>query len=126
MAPENGRQPLTNEDGSVRAIVNGEFYGSDAIRTELSKCGHSFETATDSEILVHLYEEYGKGCLAHLRGEFAFVLWDEKRRILFAARDRFGVKPLLYANDRGTIKLASEAKALFCLLYTSPSPRDRG
>ena len=115
MAPENGRQPLTNEDGSVLAIVNGEFYGSDAVRTELSKRGHSFETATDSEILVHLYEEYGKGCLAHLRGEFAFVLWDEKRRILFAARDRFGVKPLLYANDRGTIKLASEAKALFAV-----------
>ena len=113
MAPENGRQPLASEDGSVRAIVNGEFYGSDAIRAELSKCGHTFETAADSEILIHLYEEHGEGCLAHLRGEFAFVLWDEKRRILFAARDRFGVKPLLYANDRGTIKLASEAKALF-------------
>jgi asparagine synthase (glutamine-hydrolysing) len=110
---EGGAQPLSNEDGSCRAVVTGEFYGFEAIRRDLEGRGHAFRTGSDSEILLHLYEEYGVDCFTHLRGEFAFVLWDAGRRRLFAGRDRFGVKPLFYALRGGTLRLASEAKALF-------------
>lgn len=113
MAPASGQQPIVNERGNVIAVVNGEFYGSAEIRTELEGLGHVFSTDSDSEILVHLYEQHGLDCLAQLRGEFAFVLWDEEKRRLFAARDRFGVKPLLYCLRDQTMMLASEAKALF-------------
>lgn len=108
-----GTQPLQNEDGSIHAIVNGEFYGYETIRSALQAKGHHFRTGSDSEILLHLYEEHGVGALEYLRGEFAFVLWDEKKKLLFAARDRFGIKPLVYHFDRGTLHVASEAKALF-------------
>lgn len=113
MAPANGSQPLSNEDGRIRAIVNGEFYGADETREHLIARGHSFRTQSDSEILVHLYEEHGTGCLDFLRGEFAFVLWDEQRQRVFAARDRFGIKPLLSSRRTASLMLASEAKALF-------------
>ena len=110
---DTGAQPITNEDGSIVVVVNGEFYGFEAHRTRLEQQGHRFSTRTDSEILVHLYEDYGTECLTHLRGEFAFVLWDEPRQRLFAARDRFGIKPLYYASQPDALYLASEAKALF-------------
>lgn len=110
---ETGDQPLESEDGQIRVVVNGEFYGHRAIRAGLEARGHRFRSRSDSEILVHLWEEHGVGCLAHLRGEFAFVLWDAARGELFAARDRFGVKPLYYAEGGGALCLASEAKALF-------------
>ena len=108
----SGDQPLSNEDGTIHAIVNGEFYGFEQIRTELEGRGHRFRTQTDSEIVLHLYEEYGRGCLDKLRGEFAFVLWDEKTKTLFAARDRFGIKPLFYSRSLGQLSIASEVKAL--------------
>ncbi len=115
IAPEDGAQPVRNEDQSVIAVVSGEFYEHARLRGELKSRGHLFRTGSDSELLVHLYEEYGDDCVAHLRGEFAFVLWDERKRRLLAARDRFGVRPLLYAQIGETLCIASEAKALFAL-----------
>src|SRR3954447_18301044 len=114
IAPDDGAQPIANENGQIQAVVNGEFYGFEAIRRELEGRGHRFRTRTDSEILVHLYEKRGPDCLSRLRGEFAFVLWDGRERQLFAARDRFGAKPLCYAvaGDR-RLFVASEAKAIF-------------
>jgi len=109
----NGTQPIANEDGQIRIIVNGEFYDFERIRKELQAKGHTFATESDSEIALHLYEEYGTGCVEHLRGEFAFVIWDGRINRLFAARDRFGIKPLVYAVADGTLSIASEAKALF-------------
>lgn len=110
-----GDQPLANEDEQIHLIVNGEFYGFEAIRRELEARGHQFRTRSDSEIALHLYEEYGAGALQHLRGEFALVLWDERNGTLLAARDRFGVKPLYYARVGETLHVASEAKALFAM-----------
>ena len=109
----NGAQPIASEDGRTRIVVNGEFYGYEEIQRELERAGHRLRTRSDSEIALHLYEDLGPQCLHRLRGEFAFVLWDETQRTLFAARDRFGIKPLFYALHDGTLYLASEVKALF-------------
>src|SRR5262252_1494012 len=109
---EGGAQPLENEDGRIRVIVNGELYGFERIREDLEARGHRFRTGSDSEIVIHLYEEYGAQCVQHLRGEFAFVLWDDRNQRLLCARDRFGIKPLFYAVHRGALYLASEVKAL--------------
>ena len=108
-----GDQPIANEDETIRVVVNGEFYDFERIRADLQSRGHVFRTHSDSEILIHLYEEYGVHCLEHLRGEFAFLLWDEPHRRLFAARDRFGIKPLYYATHQGVTYFGSEVKALF-------------
>ena len=108
-----GDQPIASEDESLRIIVNGEFYDFERIRRELEARGHRFRTKSDSEIAVHLYEDFGAHCLPQLRGEFAFVLWDRNNQTLFAARDRFGIKPLFYAWHNDTLYLASEVKALF-------------
>ena len=108
-----GTQPMANEDDTLRLIVNGEFYDFERIREDLKKLGHHFSTLSDSEIALHLYEQYGTGCLEYLRGEFAFAIWDVATDELFAARDRFGIKPLFYAVDADNIYLASEVKALF-------------
>ena len=110
-----GDQPITNEDETLHIIVNGEFYDFERIRHTLEKRGHRFRTRSDSEIALHLYEDQGVHCLQKLRGEFAFALWDQKHQRLFAARDRFGIKPLYYAVHGGTLYLASEVKALFAL-----------
>lgn len=110
---ETGDQPIANEDGQVWIIVNGEFYEFEKTRRELLARGHRLRTQSDSEIALHLYEEYGSRCLEHLRGEYAFIIWDEKQKRLFAARDRFGVKPLFYTILGKTLYLASEVKALF-------------
>lgn len=110
---ETGEQPIANEDGQLHVIVNGEFYGYKPIQDMLEDSGHYLRTRSDSEIVLHLYEDWGTQCLAHLRGEFAFILWDEKNQMLFAARDRFGIKPLFYAYRDGVLYLASEMKALF-------------
>lgn len=109
----SGSQPIPNENGNLRIIVNGEFYDFERITHELENRGHVFRSRSDSEIALHLFEESGAGCLEHLRGEFAFVIWDEENKSLFAARDRFGIKPLFYARCGETIYLASEVKALF-------------
>lgn len=108
-----GQQPIASEDGRTRIVVNGEFYGFEAIQHDLERRGHRLCTRSDSEIALHLYEEVGVQCLHQLRGEFAFVLWDGTRRRLVAARDRFGIKPLFYAWHNQTLFLASEVKALF-------------
>ncbi|MFZ0394362.1 MAG: asparagine synthase (glutamine-hydrolyzing) [Terracidiphilus sp.] len=108
-----GDQPIASEDGRTRIVVNGEFYGFEAIQRELEGRGHRLRTRSDSEIALHLYEDFSVHCLHHLRGEFALVLWDESRRRLFAARDRFGIKPLFYAWHQNALILASEVKALF-------------
>jgi asparagine synthase (glutamine-hydrolysing) len=110
---KTGDQPIASEDERSRIIVNGEFYGYEAIRRELESRGHRLRTRSDSEIALHLYQEMGSQCLHRLRGEFAFIIWDETTRTLFAARDRFGIKPLFYAFHQDTLYLASEAKALF-------------
>ncbi len=115
IAPDDGRQPLASEDGTVHAVVNGEIYGYEGLRDDLEARGHRFVTRSDSEVIVHLYEERGLDLVSALRGEFAFILWDERHRRLVAGRDRFGVKPLRYAEHGGGLYLASEAKALFAM-----------
>lgn len=108
-----GDQPIANEDDQLHIVVNGEFYDFERIRRNLEARGHRFRTQSDSEIALHLYEDVGVHCLAQLRGEFAFAIWDANNHTLFAARDRFGIKPLFYAWHDDTLYLASEAKALF-------------
>ncbi len=110
-----GDQPIANEDESLWIVANGEFYDFERIRSDLERKGHRFRTRSDSEIALHLYEDLGPECLHHLRGEFAFVIWDARNQRLFAGRDRFGVKPLFYAHWQGALYLASEAKALFAM-----------
>jgi asparagine synthase (glutamine-hydrolysing) len=108
-----GIQPIASEDGKLHIIHNGEFYDYERITRELESRGHKFRTKSDSEIALHLYKEMGAACLEHLRGEFAFVIWDEENETLFAARDRFGIKPLFYVETPDGLRIASEAKALF-------------
>ena len=110
-----GDQPIANEDESLHIVANGEFYDFEKIRATLEARGHRFRTKSDSEIALHLYEDYGPECLHHLRGEYAFVIWDQNNQRLFAGRDRFGVKPLFYAEQDGALYLASEIKALFAM-----------
>ena len=107
-----GRQPMANEDGSLLVVFNGEIYNFAALREELVGKGHVFSSRTDTEVILHLYEEKGDACLADLRGMFAFALWDRRRRRLFAARDRAGQKPLVWAQVDGSLLFASELKSL--------------
>jgi asparagine synthase (glutamine-hydrolysing) len=107
-----GHQPLSNEDETVWITFNGEIYNYRDLRPELEARGHRFQTSTDTETIVHLYEEYGIACLDRLRGMFAFALWDSRRRQLLVARDRLGVKPLFYRTDPGRIVFASELRAV--------------
>jgi len=110
---DNGEQPIASEDGHLRVIVNGEFYDYSRIRSDLIRRGHRFQTASDSEIAVHLYEDDGEQFTRQLRGEFALVVWDGRERAVTAVRDRFGIKPLFYAIHDGMLFIASEVKALF-------------
>jgi asparagine synthase (glutamine-hydrolysing) len=107
-----GDQPIASEDERLHIVANGEFYDFEAIRKELQSQGHVFRTLSDSEIALHLYEDLGARCLHRLRGEFAFAIWDERDGVLFAGRDRFGIKPLYYALRDGACHVASEVKAL--------------
>ncbi|WP_447977157.1 asparagine synthase (glutamine-hydrolyzing) [Candidatus Nitrospira bockiana] len=109
---KTGRQPLGNEDGSVTVVFNGEIYGYRALRDRLIARGHRFRTATDTETIVHLYEEEGPGCLSRLTGMFALALWDEAAGRLLLARDRLGKKPLYYAVTPRAVLFASELDAL--------------
>lgn len=110
-----GAQPLKNENGNIIAVVNGEFYDFKEIRQQLQAKGHTFATHSDSEILIHLYEDYGTDCLRHLHGEFAFVLYDKAKKLWFAARDRMGIRPINYSIDSNGILFASEAKSIIAL-----------
>ena len=110
---ETGDQPIANENETVRIIVNGEFYDYERVQRELENSGHRLRTRSDSEIALHLYEDLGTQFVHRLRGEYAFVIWDDRARKLFAVRDRFGVKPLFYAMHDGVLVIASEMKALF-------------
>jgi asparagine synthase (glutamine-hydrolysing) len=112
-----GNQPIHNEDGSVQIVFNGEIYNYIELKKDLEALGHSFGTATDTETIVHGYEQWGEAVLSHLRGMFAFALWDAKKRKLFIARDRFGKKPLYYAEVDGVFFFASELKAILQYEY---------
>src|SRR5205814_7902733 len=107
-----GHQPMSNEDGAVWVVFNGEIYNFQELRSELIGQGHRFETASDTETLVHLYEQHGVEGLRRLRGMFAFAIWDSKRRRLLLARDRFGKKPLYYAALPRGIYFGSELSCL--------------
>ena len=108
-----GAQPISGEDGSVTIVFNGEIYNFQELRPELEKRGHTFKTHSDTETIVHAYEEYGPECVKHLRGMFAFAIWDDKKREVYIARDRVGKKPLYYTvTTGGTLVFGSEVKSL--------------
>ena len=109
---EGGHQPLANENGSLWITFNGEIYNYRKLREGLLQRGHTLATQTDTEVLLHLFEEQGAACLPQLRGMFAFAIWDRRRRRLFAARDRFGQKPLFYAKLGSRLAFSSEIKGL--------------
>ncbi|MGQ9661775.1 MAG: asparagine synthase (glutamine-hydrolyzing) [Kiritimatiellia bacterium] len=109
---ENGRQPMTNEDGTVILVFNGEIYNFQQLRNLLEPKGHAFRSQTDSEVIIHGYEEYGTQIVEKLRGMFAFAIWDRKKRILLLVRDRIGIKPLYYYWKDGRLIFASEIKAI--------------
>ncbi len=109
----SGHQPMSNEDDSLWIVFNGEIYNFQSLREELEKTGrHRFKTQSDTEIILHLYEDLGEECVRKLRGMFAFAIWDKRKQSLFLARDRFGKKPLVYADLPGAFVFGSELKAL--------------
>ncbi len=116
-----GRQPISNEDGSVWIVLNGEIYNYRELRSDLQSRGHQFATESDTEVIVHLYEEYGDDCVLHLRGMFAFAIWDKRQTRLLLVRDRLGQKPLVYRHHSGRVDFASELKGL---LQLHDSPRE--
>jgi asparagine synthase (glutamine-hydrolysing) len=109
---EAGRQPMSNSRGDIRITFNGEIYNFQRLRRELESLGHGFSTRTDTEAIICAYEQWGSGCLARLRGMFAFGIWDRRRRRLFLARDRVGKKPLFYAQFGDHFLFASELQGL--------------
>ena len=109
-----GQQPLFNEDGSVVVVFNGEIYNFQDLVPKLKASGHVFRTHSDTEVIVHGWEEWGEDCVKHFRGMFAFAIWDRNKKTLFIARDRLGIKPLFYAElPNGLLVFSSELKALY-------------
>jgi asparagine synthase (glutamine-hydrolysing) len=109
---QTGGQPVTNEDKTVWLVYNGEIYNHEELRAQLIALGHRFRSRSDTETIVHLYEEYGNDCVRHLRGMFAFALWDTRQQRLFVARDRLGIKPFYYRISRDNFLFGSEIKAI--------------
>ena len=115
-----GHQPMSNEDGTIWVVFNGEIYNFRALRAELEQQGHRFATLCDTEVIVHGYEQWGTECFARLAGMFALAIWDSKQGTLVLARDRFGKKPLIYARHNGRLYFASEAKAILAVPGLTP------
>ena len=117
---ETGKQPISNEDDTLWVVCNGEIYNYQTLRVQLEAKGHSFHTNSDTEVIVHLYEELGEHCVERLRGMFAFALWDERQQKLLLARDRIGQKPLFYSYDGVDFLFGSEVKAILALHHREP------
>ncbi len=117
---DSGRQPIGNEDGTIQIVFNGEVYNYQKLRRTLIELGHKFRTNSDTETIVHAYEEYGEQCVDYLRGMFAFAIWDSNREKLFLARDRFGKKPLFICQNQGNLYFASEIKSLLACPDITP------
>src|SRR5438874_6223960 len=107
-----GQQPISNEDERLWIVYNGEIYNHRELRSKLEARGHRYRTKSDTETIAHLYEEYGRDCVQHLRGMFAFAIWDRSNRSLLIARDRLGIKPLYYRYDGRTLLFGSEIKTI--------------
>src|ERR1017187_1655892 len=107
-----GHQPISNETGTIWIVFNGEIYNHSDLRKDLEARGHRYKTNSDTETIVHLYEEYGRDCVNHLRGMFAFAIWDREKRSLFVARDRLGIKPLYYRLTSEFFLFGSESKVI--------------
>lgn len=117
-------QPMTNENGSLRLVFNGEIYNYVELRDELERAGHRFASKSDTEVILHAYEEWGAGCAARFNGMWAFAIWDEGRQELFCSRDRFGIKPFYFAEADGSFLFASEIKALLAHPANGRKPDD--
>ncbi|MGH8615860.1 MAG: asparagine synthase (glutamine-hydrolyzing) [Gammaproteobacteria bacterium] len=118
---DGGGQPMTNEDETVWIVFNGEIYNFQSLRKQLISRGHVFRSRTDTEVIIHLYEEHGTDCLRFLRGMFAFAIWDKSKQRLFVARDRVGIKPLYYCQSGDNLYFASEVKSI---IANTDIPRD--
>ena len=123
---QDGRQPLANEDGSISVVFNGELFDYPQVRDQLQARGHRFVTHCDTELLPHLWEEHAEGMFERLRGQFAIALWDERRRRLVLARDRFGICPLYWTRQGDWLLFASEIKALLASGMVDARPDPRG
>lgn len=122
---DEGLQPMTNEDRTLWLVFNGEIYNFVELREELEGKGHRFHSRSDTEVILHAYEEWGTACLSRFNGMWAFALWDEKKQQLFCARDRFGIKPFYYTVAGGSFLFASEIKALLAHPDAGPQPEER-
>jgi asparagine synthase (glutamine-hydrolysing) len=120
---KTGQQPLSNEDGSIWVVFNGEIYNHADIRRDLQARGHRYRTLSDTESIVHAYEEWGDECMQHFRGMFAFAIWDTRRQRLLLVRDRLGIKPLYWARQRELLLFGSEIKALLASNLIEPEAR---
>jgi len=109
-----GSQPLSNEDGSIWITYNGEVYNYIELRSELENCGHKFKTKSDTEIIIHAFEQWGTGCLSRFNGQFAFAIYNSNDKSIFLARDRLGIRPVFYTINDGILYFASEIKSIFC------------
>src|SRR5690349_15075989 len=123
---DTGAQPMATANGTIRIVFNGEIYNYRELRQRLEAKGYVFHSQSDTEVLLHLYEEYGRDMVEHLRGMYAFTIWDEHKRGLFLARDPYGIKPLYYADDGTTIRVASQVKALLKSTHIDTAPEPAG